>query len=373
MKKALHWSPQQAHALSALRDWWRKNTRQIFGLFGYAGTGKTELARAFGHSIGDVQFAAPTGKAADVLRKRGCLPVSTIHKLIYRTTRDPNTRTFRHELRPRQELAEFDAFIIDEASMIDAEVAHDLLSFEKKTLIVIDPGQLPPVNSVGYFSYRKPDVMLTEIHRQARDNPILRLADDVRRGRPMWREGRYGGGRLIIAPFVWNADAPKFDTILVGINETRRLWNAKLRRELGFTRGTSDAPPQCGEVVVCNRNDYRVDEPVFNGQQWTIENVENLAFLRFPALTLDLAQGDQRTRVRVPVSDFLGDSEPIGPGPAFQRFDFGYALTVHKAQGSEWERVLLVNESGSFGYDARKWLYTGITRAKNHLTIIKAG
>ena len=78
-------SPQQDEALKAVARWLKAGKPQIFRLFGYAGTGKTTLARYFAeHVDGQVQFAAFTGKAAQVLRSKGAVNARTIHSLIYR-------------------------------------------------------------------------------------------------------------------------------------------------------------------------------------------------------------------------------------------------------------------------------------------------
>jgi exodeoxyribonuclease-5 len=91
----MNWSPVQDAALVAVRDWLRQCAREdylmreeferpVFRLFGYAGTGKTTLARYFAENVdGEVAFAAFTGQAAHVMRNMGCENASTIHQLIY--------------------------------------------------------------------------------------------------------------------------------------------------------------------------------------------------------------------------------------------------------------------------------------------------
>src|SRR3990172_11942416 len=80
----MEWSPQQDQALKAVEDWLHDPSKQLFRLFGYAGSGKTTLAKHFAeHVKGLTFFAAFTGKATHVLRQRGCPNASTIHSLIY--------------------------------------------------------------------------------------------------------------------------------------------------------------------------------------------------------------------------------------------------------------------------------------------------
>ena len=127
------------------------------------------------------------------------------------------------------------------------------------------------------------------------------------------------------------------------------------------TQGT-----RCGETLICLRNDYSVSDEIFNGQLWQVQSVKHID-AEIPILQLRLKNEEGRTKVGVPVDCFNGAGHLNG----FQHFDFGYALTVHKAQGSEWDRVLLVDESGAFREQAINWLYTGITRAVDELVIVR--
>jgi exodeoxyribonuclease-5 len=368
----MRWSPQQEDALSKIGRW-LKSRDQVFLLFGYAGTGKTQIAHEIGRSLGDVVYCAFTGKAAHVLRQRGCKPTSTIHQLIYRPVFDADGHVKRWDLRPRSELAHLRLIIVDESSMINEALAGDLLSFGIKLLIIADPAQLPPINGGGYFMDFEPDAMLTEIHRQARDNPILLLADQIRRGKKLPARGS-SDRRLVIAPII--DDPENYDTILCGTHEMRHRLNRRMRVDLGYHKNYEHrVPPKIGEIIVCTRNDYSVDAPIYNGQQWEIEGLKQVGDPRvLPILEMALRQGDAETLVNVPLADFTGEAIPLPPWRLqhLQRFEFGYALTVHKAQGSEWDSVLMINESGKFRSDMRQWLYTGITRARERLTIVRA-
>ena len=364
----MSWSPQQEAALKAVREWLRSRDTQIFRLFGYAGTGKTELAREIGKSARHTRFCAFTGKAAHVLQQRGCTPVSTIYSLIYHATYDPQRKRWKYTLRQRHELADVGLIIVDEASMVAPLLALDLLSFCKPVLALADPAQLPPVDghSGSLFMEDEPDVMLTDIHRQAAENPILRLADAIRRGGPMPPRGYRAGGVLHITKEAGEPDA--FDATLVGRNDTRQHQNSIMRRRLGFANDSER--PLLGETFVCLRNDYSVHDPVFNGSVWQAVGVgAPLGFddeLR--VLRLDLKNEYGKTQVHVSAECF--SEQRFEPYPNLQQFDFGYALTVHKAQGSEWETVRLFNEAKYFREHARRWLYTGITRARERLTIV---
>src|SRR6201982_199992 len=180
-------SPHQDAALKAVAAWLkakpgRDNTPQVFRLFGYAGTGKTTLAKHIAAGVdGKVLFAAFTGKAASVMRQKGCTGASTIHSLIYRA-RESEEEAPSFDLWHDSPAAKARLIVIDECSMVDAELGRDLLSFHVPVLVLGDPAQLPPIQGGGFFTDQTPDAMLTEVHRQALGDPIVRLSMEVRAG-----------------------------------------------------------------------------------------------------------------------------------------------------------------------------------------------
>src|SRR6478736_3478176 len=191
----MRWSAQQQAALDAVAAWLRRGEPQIFRLFGYAGTGKTTLAKQVAADTeGEVAFGAFTGKAALVMRARGCPEASTIHAMIYRS-RESDEGGPLFVLNRSSVAAKAALIVVDECSMVDAELGRDLASFGRPVLVLGDPAQLPPVKGGGFFTADPPDVLLTEVHRQARDNPIIRLSMAVREGRPLER-GAYGESRV---------------------------------------------------------------------------------------------------------------------------------------------------------------------------------
>jgi exodeoxyribonuclease-5 len=367
----MKWSHEQDGALCMVDDWLNCSSQLVFRLFGYAGSGKSTLAHEIGMNWRGTAFCAPTGKAADVLRKRGCDPVSTIHKLIYDSRPDHNGHSFRHDLKTRSDLADVSLIVVDEVSMVGGRLARDLLSFRIPILVLGDPMQLPPVGEEGFFMQARPDVQLEDIHRQAEENAIMRMADEVRRGRYLWSPGDYD--EVLIKRKGSVALAAGHDTVLCGRNVTRRAWNHDLRRHHGFVQSQDYRDPQSGELLVCLKNDYSVNDPIYNGQLWRVHHVAPDSVVShggkwLPRLGLELRNDAARTNVRVPIACFSEGLENVPRGS--QAFDFGSALTVHKAQGSEWDRVLLVDECEMFREQARRWLYTAITRASKHLTII---
>jgi len=360
------WSAQQDAALKAVAAWLGEGAPQVFRLFGYAGTGKTTLAKHLAENVdGEVAFGAFTGKAASVLRAKGCHDASTIHAMIYRSKEsDEGGPLFA--LNRSGPAAKADLIVIDECSMVDADLGRDLLSFGKPVLVLGDPAQLPPVKGGGFFTDAKPDLMLTEVHRQATDSPIIRLSMAVREGAGL-AVGRYGESEVLRRRDIDSNRVMEADQVLVGMNRTRRLYNARIRALLGH----ADPMPAVGEKLVCLRNDKA--KGLLNGGTWTVQTLHPGP----PELVrLEVLPEDERRRrgveVAVPRAFFEGREDDIPPltRREFDEFTYGYALTVHKAQGSQWNDLVLFDESFAFREHKARWLYTGLTRAAERITVV---
>ncbi|QYW02140.1 RecD-like 5'-3' helicase [Stenotrophomonas phage Sonora] len=394
------WSPQQEKALADVNRWLKANDKPYYQLAGYAGTGKTTLARHLAEAVsGRVHFAAFTGKAAHVLMKAGVPNASTIHKLIYNPKDKSQQRlkeleAERAKLRvanpiPETLLNKIEAAIkaeqanlarpmfqlnlesdlrgaalvvVDEYSMIDGQMGEDLLSFGVPILALGDPGQLPPVRGAPFFRGR-PDTLLTEIHRQAADNPILWMSREVREGRNL-RPGVYGESTVSRYRDVKSELAQKVldaDQLLVGRNTTRQSSNRRTRELMGH----SNPLPLEGDKLICLRNNHEVG--LLNGQMW-----EARTDSRFDGsyVILDLlGEEDQQVDVLAHPEYFHGNTPGVWTRKDAEEFDYGYAITVHKSQGSQWENVLLFDEW--HGNDREKWLYTGLTRAADRIDVIQ--
>jgi exodeoxyribonuclease-5 len=357
------WPPQQEAALNAVAQW-LKSEPQLFRLFGYAGTGKTTLAKKIAEDIdGGVAFAAFTGKAALVLRSKGCKEARTIHSLIYRLRA---TDTQEPSFNEGSAVAKSSLVIIDECSMVDAELGRDLLSFGKPVLVLGDPAQLPPVKGGGFFTEGTPDVMLTEVHRQAVDNPIIEMCMLVREGGRL-SLGAYGESLVVDRRDIDSGTVTAADQLLVGLNRTRHSYNKRMRELFGH----ADVFPQAGDKLVCLKNDKA--KGLFNGEIWLVKTT---APTRKKKLALNIVPEDDPARkpLRIGVLPefFQRLEESLSPiiRRASDEFDYGYALTVHKAQGSQWNHVVLFDESFAFREHRNRWLYTGITRAAERLTIV---
>jgi exodeoxyribonuclease-5 len=366
-----NWSPQQEQALAAVSRWLKSRPGenghpQVFRLFGYAGTGKTTLARHIAESVsGKVSYAAFTGKAALVMRSKGCEGAGTIHALIYRA-RGESEEAPTFVLNPDGAASKAKLIVIDECSMVDEELGRDLLSFGVPLLVLGDPAQLPPVKGGGFFTEAEPDAMLTEIHRQAEDDPIVHLAMQVREGGRL-SVGGYGASRVIRREAVERDAVLAADQVLVGLNKTRRAYNARLRALMGREQPL----PVVGDKLVCLRNDRT--KGLLNGGLWT---VAELRTSKSQLVTMRIRPEEDATAKPVKVSVmpafFEGQEEslPWELRRHSDEFDYGYALTVHKAQGSQWDNVYLFDESYAFREHRQRWLYTALTRAAKQVTVV---
>ena len=394
-------SPQQTEALAAAQAWYADPQESVFRVFGYAGTGKTTIAKEFAKMVdGQVLFAAYTGKAAHVLREKGCFGAATLHSLMYKpksksaerlrelqreyvrqTDADASERvlrSLREEIQAEQDNVKRPAFalnevspikdacllIIDEVSMVNEQMAEDLLSFHTPILCLGDPAQLPPVKGGGAFTNVQPDVLLTEVHRQAKGSPVLHLATEVREGR-----GLANAMEGIVVPkgTLGIEDLAKWDQVLVGTNRSRHHINDRMRAHLGF----DDPLPLVGDRLICTRND--TETGLLNGSQWMVEWVmPNEDHSRRIDLRLRSTDGNETVSCTAHAHPFAGEEIPFYEVREAQCFEFAYAMTVHKAQGSQFDSVVLVDESRKFPAASRRaWLYTGITRAAHDLKIIR--
>jgi ATP-dependent exoDNAse (exonuclease V) alpha subunit len=361
-------TPHQDAALTAASDWFKaqRGRASIFRLFGYAGTGKTTLAKHIAEGVdGKVLFAAFTGKAACVMRSKGCYSASTIHSLIYKA-RESGEETPSFDLWHEAPASKAKLIVIDECSMVDAELARDLMSFGVPLLVLGDPAQLPPIQGGGFFTEAKPDAMLTEVHRQAQDDPIVRLSMDIRAGKAL-AEGEYGETQVVRRSALDPKRVLGADQVLVGRNATRRAYNARLRERRGF----AEALPMAGDKLVCLRNNRR--KGLFNGGLWVVKEKPRARrqIIRLH-LNPDEDLSTRMVKVSVRPECFTGEIDQFEwpQRKPYDEFDFGYVLTVHKAQGSQWDDVVLFDESGAFSDNRDRWLYTGVTRAAKRLTVV---
>lgn len=396
-------------------------------MFGFAGTGKTTLAMELARNARRPIFAAFTGKAASVLTRKGC-PASTIHSLIYQPSGDIGAQIAeikaeisRLEMKNvgkeldapedsglpalRQKLKEFrkkvgspgftfvpelsplangcDLLVLDEVSMVDKKIADDLLSFDIPILALGDPAQLPPVGGEGYFTRGgegAADALLTKVERH--DGAVIDLATWVREN----QKAPVVDGRLVKRRIGQN-EAASFDQVLVGTNKVRWTKNRTLRMLAGLPEEVLVAPR---DRIMCLANNK--DLGILNGQQFQVMDVRGGEDYGKVDLFLD-CECDEAFREPdfsckicrwypkwLPVWEagfegYEGEQSlkemPFGVARRAMWATYAYAITTHKAQGSEWQRVLVVDESRVFRKDAWRWLYTAVTRAQSEVAVIR--
>lgn len=332
--------------------------QQTFVLHGLAGTGKTTVLSKIAPFIAGSMLCTLTGKAASVLRRKTGLDVYTIHAAFYKLIGEEVKNKKRNPIFSQAHITgelEGRVLFLDECSMVNQKIANDLLRTGVKIVACGDPGQLPPVEGDTFFSH--PDATLTEIHRQALDSPIIRQAHRVRVGEKYENDG----DNFSVRGFgeVSNNEKTSADIILCWTNKTRQAVNKHIRQ----LRGYEMAPmPLAGETILCLRN--AVDYGIFNGGLYTLLEP-------FVEGDTDITIEVEGRPVTVPYVNFHGLKSAIPEGvQATTWFDFGYALTVHKAQGSEWQKVILIDEYRR-SEDRARWLYTGITRASEKIIIVR--
>lgn len=407
-------SGQQQQAMAIAADFVHMGVPEgqspILRIDGYAGTGKTTIANMLADGVsGGVIFAAYTGKAAGVLSRKIGRPASTIHSLIY-TPKDKcqarlddllqqsqqyETRAVYGEvsltdeayLKIREQMKEEadnlrrpsfalnlesdvrDAalLVVDEHSMVGRDVGDDIASFKVPVLALGDPFQLQPVAGQPWLSHIPAAITLTEVHRQAEGSPIIWMATRVRSGSTV-PPGEYGDG-CVSKGSATDDDISRADVVLCGRNKTRRIFNKRARALLGLS---GDLPVE-GDKLVCLQNNN--ERGLQNGTLWRVMETDLIGGPagRLIILTLKSEDDGYVVTTRVHRSLFTDPDAVLSPSDrrAADSFDFGYALTVHKSQGSQWDRVLLIDEGRMFPGEEANWLYTGITRAARQITIVR--
>lgn len=419
MSKDFELSSEQQQAKDLAKNWlaaylFGNHDQQIFRIFGFAGTGKTTIIRELLTNFPELQanFAAYTGKAAMVMRKQG-LPATTIHKMLYQPIRPDNRKCEQlfekakaeknkkkatalwNELNEARKvqftlrddaLNHVDLIVLDECSMVNDEILQDLLSFKLPVLVLGDPGQLSPISGDGVLMKERPDILLTEIHRQAAENPIIDFATRARNGIPIptqtndSRARHFPKGHPSANSFLHTG----FDQIIVGKNKTRRELNKILRRGLNRI----EPYPVLGEKLICLSNDQvrnmeGTKVPIYNGMIGQVvrvgERLDTTLELRIqfdsdlgPEYSQPLAVSALRAHFDVYQNPDALKYVRWWDRRDNQEFDFGYAITVHKAQGSQWDNVLFWDDGFLVWNrkDRARWMYTAITRAAENLTIV---
>lgn len=387
-------SPDQQQTLDTILKWFKEtqktpptNNQPFITLGGYAGTGKTTLIAVIREELANlnkdlkVGFASYTGKAARVLRTKlleqkvilSQDSVGTIHSLIYSPIVNDKEEIVGWKTKEKIDRT---LLMIDEASMVDQTIWEHLLSYKVPIIVVGDHGQLPPIK--GNFNLmQEPQLRLEEIHRQASDNPIIALSIQAREHGQI-RFGTYSDtvkkynladpdSREIVEELLSSRDGDTL--VLCGYNTTR----VRLNQHMRALKGIESARPVGGDRVICLRNNHAKN--IYNGMLGTIESIEPADDEWYVAkIELDDEQEAYKgliSRAQFGATSALNFTNQRSKIMKGDLFDFGYALTVHKAQGSQAKRVILFEErfKQMTPDEWKRWLYTAVTRAEEELYI----
>ena len=280
------------------------------------------------------------------------------HKVLIREILDQDLKV---RLRmPHEIMAKYDLIIVDEASMITEKIGRDLCSLGVKVILVGDPFQLPPVKAKAFWDGKRPDAYLTKIERQKGPGAGIPLAGERLRngGRISSNESLTIANRASLS----DADFMNADQIVVGMHRTRERICRVMRRMLGHT----SEEPQVGEKIVSVYND-RV-KGIMNGELYTVKSCA-LTRPGVVKMTLEDPYGKEIRDVTAWVEGFEGRARTDFLPDHHGKFWWGYAITCHQSQGSEWRHVIVYDEWP--GQDHDRWLYTAITRASLHCTVTR--
>ena len=370
-----------------------KNHEPWTCIAGYAGTGKSTLVKFIVQALNidpdAVCYIAYTGKAAKVLRDKGCQNAMTAHRLLYQSFPRADG-TFYHKVKRPLDYP-YDLIVVDEISMLPKEIWDLLLSHNIHVICLGDPFQLPPIGEDNGVLYN-PHIFLDEIMRQAQESEIIRLTMNIREGKSLQLfKGNevqiFDQKDMVDGMFTWA------DQIIVAKNETRRNINSRVRK---MVHNVDTEEPVEGDKIICLRNSWETiteaGDVLVNGTIGTLHNIryyQHHPFLK-PKMTAHfLSEDDYEDAEMSPIDLYFRDlnidykllttGEPTVTEKNFRRFpkefrpltfDYGYCITCHKAQGSEYGKVLVVEEYLR-GNDHARWLYTAATRAKDKLVIVR--
>lgn len=384
-------TPEQKSALLAIFDWLSKKEQPVFRLGGYAGTGKSTMmgvVRIILHKKKPewkVAFASFTGKATQVLRSKLAQQqathshdsISTLHSLLYAALTDKEGQIIGWK---RKNELDFNLLIIDEASMVTEEIWRDIEFFNIPVLAVGDHGQLPPVNSM-FSLLNTRDFTLSQIHRQAAESPILQVAELARRTGEIPIK-HFGSGvekfnrqtndaGVLLDEYISQVSE---DTLfLTGFNSSRIKMNATARA----ARFKDPEHPESGDLVVCLKNDWEVG--IYNGMTGVISSIGTGKRVNDQVVSYEAEITDSTGAIiysGLIAAEQFNKPETLKFSKIQQKtigqlFDYGYCLTVHKAQGSQAKKVVLIEERSKHMSDSdwKRWLYTAVTRAEEELYI----
>ena len=381
----------QKLAVEKGRHWFKTQYKQVFEIAGYAGTGKTTVVNTLIDELqldkDDVLFTAFVGKATLVLSMKGCKAktiCSTFYDCIDVAMKDElgnviivngKVRYSRKFIKKKELPSNIKLIIIDEASMLNETYKADILSFNIPIIVLGDLHQLPPVFGDPAF-LQEPDVVLTEIMRQQEDNPIVYLATLARNGirLPL---NQYADKCLVCNKSDIKNEYDIYrnsDIVICGKNVTRDMLNNFIRTDV---YGIKSPDIIEGDKIICRQNNWNecLNENIFliNGMVGYVVNIDKKSY-DGRNLRIDFRPEFMEDNYFLDIDiDYKYMNLPHDRKKTYvtyaNKFEYGYAITCHLSQGSQYNKVLVYNEyMGDRDYYS-KWLYTAITRAIDKLVV----
>lgn len=329
------------------------NKEQIVTFGGVAGCGKSSIINVILQALSNkgLSFAtcAYTGKACAVLRKKR-IPANTIHGTIYQPHTDYKGET-TWELTNKYLLKEkgIDGFILDESSMISLEIHEDLLSFGLPIIYIGDHGQLEPIGT-DFNLMKNPMFKLETIHRNAGE--IAYFADHLRKGNPAASFKGTNKVQIVKESAIKSSHLASVDQVICGFNKTRVKLNERVRKE----KGINYTFIAIGEKIICLRNNRKLG--LFNGMQGIVSKIHKSNFLDF---TYDNRLYE---RIMYDESQFGQVKNEFTFSQEENPFDYAYAVSTHKCQGSQFGNIIVFEESCA-AWDQARFNYTAASRAMN--------
>ena len=393
---------KQEEGLKIALDRWRQGEKYT-AISGFAGSGKSTLIKfiiaAMNLDPEEVRYVAYTGKAANVLKNKGCPGATTAHKLIYHAKMMPNGKYFFKPKSVFEMEREIKVVVVDEVSMLPKKMWDLLCDYNFYILACGDPEQLPPVpdgkEDPNNHVLDHPHIFLDEIMRQAEESEIIRLSMHIREGKPLLtfpcqneQVMIFNRNDLDVSMLTWA------DQVLCATNRTKNTLNQQMRQAYNFL-----PEPQVGDKLINTHNEWDIcsnlENPLTNGvigkiKQFEMQDWEYPYWIRNEKLSIPILiatiSGDEEneefTMLPFDYNEIMtGQSSLTGREEytIMKRLEmvvplhasYGYAITVWKAQGSQYPKVLLFSERWPKDSRLKKqYLYTGITRAESKLVVI---
>lgn len=370
-----------------------RNGEKYTCIAGFAGTGKSTLVRFVIEALDIpdeyIRYVAFTGKASEVLRKKGNPNAITAHKLLYQARQKKDGTYFFEPRRVLEGLPRI--IVVDEISMLPKDMWNQLCTYPVYILALGDPFQLPPVlASQENHVLDHPHIFLDEIMRQAAENDIIQVSMKIRNQEKLKPyQGKdvqiFKNEDLCSGMLEWA------DQILTATNLQRHSINLNMKNG-------SNIPIE-EDKVICLQNKWDLlseqENPIVNG---TIGYLENLRLKEYSyrtksfwiphiqVLKADMHTDDGDVYYNIPIDykalltgekaltakqEYAVRNTKYDNPPLPVEFNYGHAITVHRAQGSEWNKVLVLEENFPFDkVEHARWLYTAITRASEKATLI---